>query len=108
MTALIGRIPVKGRVQDPMPFKVIVGADNLAANGITIPGVAGMVASGVALGDWTLSCATGDITSMSFVFQDGTIRTVSAGDPGADEGNAAPARIASASAGSRMSMGCPA
>lgn len=80
MTALIGRIPVKGRVQDPLPFKVIVGAENLAANGLTIPGVEGMIASGLAVGDWNLSCATGRITSMTFVFRDGTIRTVSADD----------------------------
>lgn len=80
MTALIGRIPIKGRVQDPLPFKVIVGAENLAANGLTIPGVDGMIASGLAVGDWNLSCATGRITSMTFVFRDGTIRTVSADD----------------------------
>ena len=43
MTALIGRIPVKGRVEDPIPFKLIVGKDNLAANGLTIPHVAGMI-----------------------------------------------------------------
>jgi len=33
MTALVGRVPVQGQVRDPMPFKVITGADNLAANG---------------------------------------------------------------------------
>ncbi|PLY14962.1 MAG: TIGR03752 family integrating conjugative element protein, partial [Sedimenticola sp.] len=32
MTALVGRVPVQGQVRDPMPFKVITGADNLAAN----------------------------------------------------------------------------
>jgi integrating conjugative element protein (TIGR03752 family) len=34
MTALVGRVPVQGQVRDPMPFKVITGADNLAANGL--------------------------------------------------------------------------
>ena len=29
MTALVGRVPVQGQVRDPMPFKVIVGKDNL-------------------------------------------------------------------------------
>lgn len=82
MTALVGRIPVKGKVQDPMPFKLLVGADNLAANGITIPGVEGMVWSGTAVGDWTLSCVTGRLTSVTFVFQDGTIRTLSSNDKG--------------------------
>ena len=43
MTALVGRVPVQGQVRDPMPFKVITGADNLAANGLTVPGVQGMV-----------------------------------------------------------------
>lgn len=80
MTALVGRIPVKGKVQDAMPFKLLVGADNLAANGITIPGVEGMVWSGTAVGDWTLSCVTGRLTSVTFVFQDGTIRTISSDD----------------------------
>ena len=80
MTALVGRIPVKGKVQDAMPFKLLVGADNLAANGITIPGVEGMVWSGTAVGDWTLSCITGRLTSVTFVFQDGTIRTISSDD----------------------------
>lgn len=82
MTALVGRIPVKGKVQDAMPFKLLVGADNLAANGITIPGVEGMVWSGTAVGDWTLSCVTGRLTSVTFVFQDGTIRTLSSNDKG--------------------------
>ena len=51
MTALVGRVPVQGQVRDPMPFKVITGADNLAANGLTVPGVQGMVWSGTAIGD---------------------------------------------------------
>ncbi|MEA1889931.1 MAG: TIGR03752 family integrating conjugative element protein, partial [Pseudomonadota bacterium] len=54
MTALVGRVPVSGKVRDPMPFKVITGVDNLAANGLTIPGVQGMIWSGTAIGDWTL------------------------------------------------------
>jgi len=80
MTALIGRIPVKGNVDDPYPFKVIVGSDNLAANGLEIPGVDGMIFTGNALGDWTLSCVRGQIHSVTFVFEDGTIRTVSSDD----------------------------
>ena len=80
MTALVGRVPVQGQVRDPMPFKVITGADNLAANGLTIPGVQGMVWSGTAIGDWTLSCVTGRLDSVTFVFDDGTIRTISSDD----------------------------
>ncbi len=75
-TALVGRIPVQGNVQDPYPFKLIVGADNLAANGITIPQVEGMIFSGIAVGDWNLSCVSGTVNSVTFVFTDGTLRTL--------------------------------
>lgn len=76
MTALIGRVPIDGTVNDPYPFKVLIGADNLTANGIELPEVAGAVVSGTASGDWTLSCVRGQIRSVTFVFQDGTVRTV--------------------------------
>ena len=76
MTALIGRVPIDGTVNDPYPFKVLIGADNLTANGIDIPDVAGAVVSGTASGDWTLSCVRGQIRSVTFVFHDGTIRTI--------------------------------
>ncbi|MBN9426862.1 MAG: TIGR03752 family integrating conjugative element protein [Burkholderiales bacterium] len=76
MTALIGRVPIDGTVNDPYPFKVLVGPDNLTANGIDIPDVAGAVFSGMASGDWTLSCVRGQVRSITFVFNDGTIRTI--------------------------------
>lgn len=79
MTALIGRVPLNGTVSDPYPFKLLIGEDNLTANGIELPDVAGAVVSGIASGDWTLSCVRGQITSMTFVFHDGTIRTVPQG-----------------------------
>ncbi|MET0003326.1 MAG: TIGR03752 family integrating conjugative element protein [Candidatus Thiodiazotropha sp.] len=88
MTALVGRVPVQGQVRDPMPFKVITGADNLAANGLTLPGLQGMVWSGTAVGDWTLSCVTGRLDSVTFVFEDGTIRTISGDDRGNQGGGA--------------------
>jgi integrating conjugative element protein (TIGR03752 family) len=88
MTALVGRVPVQGQVRDPMPFKVITGADNLAANGPTLPGVQGMVWSGMAIGDWTLSCVTGRLDSVTFVFDDGTIRTLSSDDRRGQAGGA--------------------
>lgn len=77
MTALIGRVPFQGSVVDPMRFKLIVGTENLATNGITIPRISGIVASGTAVGDWTLVCVRGTIDSMTFTFEDGTISTVS-------------------------------
>ncbi len=39
LTALVGRVPLGGQVNDPYLFKVIIGRDNLAANGIESPGV---------------------------------------------------------------------
>ncbi|MFG6179674.1 TIGR03752 family integrating conjugative element protein, partial [Halomonas sp. THAF12] len=76
MTALLGRVPVDGTVNDPYPFKVVIGKDNLTANGIQVPELQSAVVSGTATGDWTLSCVRGNIDSMTFVFADGTIRTV--------------------------------
>ncbi|WP_353176546.1 TIGR03752 family integrating conjugative element protein [Delftia acidovorans] len=79
MTSLIGRVPVNGRVTDPMQFKAMVGRDNLAANGWELPeDLAGMIITGVAIGDMALSCTEGKVRSMTFVFNDGAIRTVSA------------------------------
>lgn len=72
-TALLGRIPVGGRVPDPWQFTVLTGADNLAANGIHIPDLEGAVWSGVARGDLLLSCVSGALTSVTFNFKDGTI-----------------------------------
>lgn len=78
MTSIIGRVPIDGRVTDPMQFKAIVGRENLAANGWELPDdLAGMIVTGVAIGDMALSCSEGKIRSATFVFNDGTIRTVS-------------------------------
>jgi integrating conjugative element protein (TIGR03752 family) len=74
-TALIGRLPISGQVRDPMPIKVITGADNLATNGLEIPEVAGAVWGGRAIGDWTLGCVRGDLDVVTFIFEDGTIVT---------------------------------
>lgn len=78
MTAMIGRVPINGTVNDPYPFKVLIGSDNLIANGIELPDVEAAVVSGTATGDWTLSCVSGSINSMTFIFQDGRVRTVPA------------------------------
>jgi integrating conjugative element protein (TIGR03752 family) len=79
-TALVGRIPVRGQVVDPFPFKVLVGANNLAANGIVMPELFGMVFSGRAVGDWTLSCVRGELFSVTYVFEDGSIQSYPEGD----------------------------
>ncbi|SFN78735.1 TIGR03752 family integrating conjugative element protein [Xenorhabdus japonica] len=76
MTALLGRVPVNGTVTDPYPFKILIGKNNLTANGIELPEVEGAVVSGSASGDWTLACVRGQVNSITFVFQDGTVRTL--------------------------------
>ena len=76
MTAMIGRVPVENRVVDPLPFKVVTGADNLAANGFKIDGLDGSIWSGFAVGDWALACVAGTLTSVTFVFEDGRIRSI--------------------------------
>ncbi|HAF1587075.1 TPA: TIGR03752 family integrating conjugative element protein, partial [Salmonella enterica] len=78
VTALLGRVPVNNKVTDPYPFKVMIGRDNLTANGIELPEVEGAIVSGTASGDWTLSCVRGSVTSITFVFSDGTVRTLPA------------------------------
>ncbi len=78
MTAMIGRVPIQGSVTDPYPFKILIGADNLVANGIELPDIEAAVVSGTATGDWTLSCVSGSINSLTFIFQDGRVRTVPA------------------------------
>jgi integrating conjugative element protein (TIGR03752 family) len=78
MTAVVGRVPIDGKVQDPMQFKAIVGRENLAANGMYVPDdISGIVVSGTAVGDMTMSCSEGHIHSLTFVFNDGAIRTIS-------------------------------
>ena len=109
MTALVGRVPVRGQVEDPFPFKVLVGRDNLAANGLEIPAVNGMVFSGIAFGDWTLGCVRGTVKSVTFVFEDGTVRTVSAdsqgGSAGASSASGMSAGGGSSPAGGGMAAG---
>lgn len=75
MTSLIGRVPVNGVVKSPYPFKMIIGGDNMAANGLHIPGVSGAIVQGYAVGDMLLSRVKGYITTITFVFPDGTIDT---------------------------------
>ena len=76
MTGMIGRIPVNGKITDPYPFKIIVGSDVLATNGHRIPGLSGMMFSGVAIGDLMLSCISAKLYSVTYTFEDGTVRTI--------------------------------
>jgi hypothetical protein len=80
MTALVGRIPVKGVVTDPYPFKIVISDDNLAANGLRVPHLLQMIVSGYCEGDLNLLSVRGWITSLTFVFDDGTISSTTSND----------------------------
>jgi len=73
LTALVGRIPVEGTTPDPYPVKILIGKDNLAANGHILPDVDGMLFSGIAIGDWNLSCVSVRLTSATYIFHDGSV-----------------------------------
>ncbi len=75
LTALIGRVPLGGQLVDPFPFRIITGRDNLLANGQILPELERAVWSGVATGDATLHCVSGEVTRVTFIFRDGTIST---------------------------------
>lgn len=74
MTALIGTVPLGGKVNDPFPAKFIVGEENLATNGLRIPGLKGIVFEGIARGNWNLSCVAVSLTAATYTFQDGRIQ----------------------------------
>ena len=76
ITALIGRIPKSGNIGDPAPFKVAIGRDNLASNGFSIPGLDGMIMSGVVYGDSVRSCVITKIRRATYIFEDGRILTL--------------------------------
>jgi len=79
MTPLVGRVPFMGRLTDPFRFKLMTGADNLAANGLRIPGVANAVWTGYAVGVREQSCVRAYLDTVTFVFEDGRIHTVHRG-----------------------------
>ena len=62
-----------------------MGADNLAANGFEMPALFGMVFSGTAIGDWTLSCVRGEVTSVTYILSDGSIQSYPEGDAEAEQ-----------------------
>ncbi|MFA0053643.1 MULTISPECIES: TIGR03752 family integrating conjugative element protein [Vibrio] len=71
MTALMGRVPMDGQVTDPYPFSMIVGADNLMANGVMLPEIQGAIVTGTVTGDWSLSCVRGVVETLSLILEDG-------------------------------------
>ncbi len=75
MTALIGRIPINDKVTDPYPFKVLIGKDNLTANGIELPDVEGLLFPDCYRGYGAFVCQRND-TFDHVCFSDGRIRTL--------------------------------
>ena len=79
LTPMVGRVPVGGNVHDPFKFQAELGADNLAANGHRIPGVAKVIVAGTVVGNREQECVRGAIQVMTFIFKDGRIHTVGDG-----------------------------
>lgn len=75
LTALVGRIPVDGRIDTPWRFKLLSTAVNLTSRRFQVPDLEGVIWSGVAYGDYTLSCVSGTIDTVSYVFADGTVHS---------------------------------
>ena len=78
LTYLVGVVPFKGVVRNPKEFKLITGKKNLAASGFYLPDeVSHIVWRGVSEGSREMGCVSGNVYSMTFVFDDGTIYTQS-------------------------------
>lgn len=75
ITALIGRIPVQGQIQDPWRFKISTGKTILMANGHELQGIDKAIVEGTAVGDLNMRCVSGKIDVMTFIFHDGRIVT---------------------------------
>ncbi|MBE0469927.1 MAG: TIGR03752 family integrating conjugative element protein [Methyloprofundus sp.] len=75
VTALVGKIPVRGQLQDPWRFRISTGSNIVLPNNQTLPGLERTIAEGTAIGDLNLSCVTGRIDVVTFVFSDGRIVT---------------------------------
>jgi integrating conjugative element protein (TIGR03752 family) len=82
MTALIGIVPVDGKLKDPFPVKIIIGNENLATNGLKIPGLKGAVFEGIAAGNWNLSCISVSLTGGTFTFTDGRVQHLKSSSKG--------------------------
>jgi len=75
VTALVGRIPVKGNLQDPWKFKVSTGQKIIMPNDHELQGLEKTIIEGTAIGDLNLRCVTGRVETMTFIFTDGRIVT---------------------------------
>lgn len=88
ITAMLGRIYHDDNIQNPMPVKVKVGRESMAANYTNLPAALdGMILGGYAYGDRSFGCVAVNLTAATFVFEDGTISTTYIDSPGARPGN---------------------
>lgn len=78
MTALMGVVPNRNNsVKNLMRFKLITGEENIASNGLYLPDVKNIVWTGYLIGNREMECVNATVDTVTFTFQDGTIRTVS-------------------------------
>lgn len=79
-TALVGKVPIRGSVQDPWEFKIQTGPTILMANRHQLSGLEGTIVEGTAIGNLPLKCVTGRVETITFIFNDGRIVTHRAQD----------------------------
>lgn len=90
VTALMGKVYRDEQIVDPVPIKILVGRDNLTANLKELPPeVEHILFGGFAVGDPTFACVEGNLTSATFVFYDGTVKSAYIGDEGSRPSNSA-------------------
>ena len=75
LTALVGRLPVDGHIDSPWRFKLLSKASNITSRGHRVPGLKGVIWSGVAYGDLTLSCVSATVDTVTYVYEDGVVHT---------------------------------
>ena len=73
ITALIGRVPIGDNVTSPMPVKLVLNREAIAANNFNVSGIEGIIFGGTAIGDWGLSCVRVSIDKLSYIHSDGSI-----------------------------------
>lgn len=90
VTALLGKVYPDEDIVNPFPVKILVGRENLSANFQDLPDeIEGMLFGGYAVGDKAFACAEVNLTSATFVFRDGTVRSAYMGDDGTRPANSA-------------------
>ncbi|MBC6414487.1 MAG: hypothetical protein GDA45_06370 [Chromatiales bacterium] len=79
LTAAIGRLPVRGQLNEPWPIKVISTMEGYAANGYTVD-AAQMIWDGKAFGDANFECVRVVLTRVTSVLPSAVVSYVEASD----------------------------